>query len=395
MTSKSIVTKTNDSVEELRVIELLSGPISLSYHEGIEGKEIFILGDEHRSWTGQCDPCKLPTCYKIGDFLDIVFRNTKNIIDYYQEIPYVFKTSGAPPTDVYKNLENMDTFGSIGNKFAMCFNPDKTECQTIYPNVRFHYADLRSVYLRQYETRNTQLYKNFEGLLMMERINYDIIKAYWETRDKTIKEKLYKESMYLIKHFDMDRYGQFINGYMDADNMKNHLENTILQSDFFKHFMRNILEVTFTVEDLIQENKIKKQLEKIEESNLRIKLYNFIQSKFKKGVNEFEIALNNMRNIRTKTMDEYMEKMSSIFMEKSIVIHGTFMDAYLLPRLFRTDLRDSKEVWIFVGEDHAVTYREFMSKYYNKKYLISKTISKRCRKLKFKDYSQDYPYGVE
>lgn len=153
-------------------VERISGPVSVfglevRMQNRSETKKVYLLGDIHLGKQHQCPQCDIEThCYGLVDLIENVFKKP-GITDFYLETSYLPKHT--LPKDIallYKRDTNF--LEHLRKRYKDCFVPYRRdlvklskdtsilndpeslaalkrskECFTKFPNVRFHYTDLR------------------------------------------------------------------------------------------------------------------------------------------------------------------------------------------------------------------------------------------------------------
>jgi len=123
---------------------------------------------------------------------------------------------------------------------------------------------------------------------------------------------------------------------------------------------RDLLPVN--TDNIMHESKIFKQLQYIEDVNIRDEIEDFFRDRFEEYTvtwDELDFAAKIMLQGPNPTsvflhMANLIDKLSRYIM--------TVMDAYLMARAFRSDLSlsSSSNIIIYAGDNHAVTYRQLL-----------------------------------
>lgn len=126
-------------------VDAIEGPVSCEEFAGIIGGRayhIISFGDNHDKHPRPC-PMHLLSI-KIAPYLDHIFRSQADQeFEVFVEIDYL--TEDFRPPFSLPASQGMPPLIEIQNKFWACLDYEKT---CAYPNVRFHYADLRGLIIR-------------------------------------------------------------------------------------------------------------------------------------------------------------------------------------------------------------------------------------------------------
>jgi hypothetical protein len=287
--------------------------VSLSEHR-LGDKHFYIFGDEHHKTNIPC-----PDAINIADFLanldSEVSPNKK--VNIFLEVPYI--------TDTLKRNEFLPEhyLYDIYQKFKPCLSYIKDNCP--YPNLTVHYADVRNLSDQVHDLNlySYQLYSQVRGNMRKIYDGKKLVKIY-----KGSKEEQYLDTM-------LDKL---------SDAMANIYDRDLLPLDTDK---------------IMQESKIFKQLQHIEDVDIRDEIEEFFRDRFEQYTvtyQELDFDAKIMLNGPNPTsvflhMADLIDKLSWYIM--------TVMDAYLMARAFRSDV-SSPNVIIYAGDNHAVTYRELL-----------------------------------
>lgn len=120
----------------------LSGAVSfIQMRKG--DKEYLLIGDRHigqREYS--CEECFTDECSSfLPRFLDTVITATKGKVDLFMEEHY--HKEMVTRKRLIPEGENIGTIGETTKYFLRCIKANKTECQERWPNLRFHYSDIR------------------------------------------------------------------------------------------------------------------------------------------------------------------------------------------------------------------------------------------------------------
>lgn len=302
-------------------VRTLEGPISLSEH--LLGsapskfnvytkflpptKHFYIFGDRHNK-----DQICSTSSVNIVDFFKLTFK-TGQRLDVFLETQFASETveRSDPLPDQY--------LYDIYQAFKSCLTLDKTNCP--YPNVRFHYADVRN---------------------LSDQI-HDLHHYY--------QELSYKVRPHMLKILQENCNPKCEQEMIDAlsDTMWN-LENR----DLFP----------LDVNKIMKESKIDKQLKDIKDFKIRTTIREFFLAKFSRYHLTWE-----QLDYRARIILEFQGvQRSGILIEMLKLFDNlsrylmTVMDFYLMARVFRDfEGQPVNNVFIYAGERHAEIYRELLS----------------------------------
>jgi len=370
-----------DNMKSIKA-DFISGPVSLSYHPDVYGRKFYIFGDFHYEREGDCP--KEIMGMTIEKFFDTIFRNTNVLIDFYLENEMRKIVSNNRLLEGEEKFFPIETspnyIGDLIEKYSPCLKANKIDtkfnikqtqsCIDEYPNyklnlIRFHYVDIR-----QYDIKNRKgksIFKKSYLFFIFNKIEeyYEIIKVYLNETTRDFSYKL----AYILKVVEsvID-----ILSNMDKKMLESYISiNHNIWYDRYAKFKlnKNVFEKNW------KDNRIKKQIEKIESIPIKRRLLTFFGNKIDKFLtdyNENQESLINTVNIIKKSKNENITQslIKTILIPqieykaiKILHISVLYMDMYTLARIFSKNLLNSKEVWLYAGELHAKNYRDFIINY--------------------------------
>lgn len=330
-------------------LQFLQGPVSLTYFANVRGKRWFLFGDNHKDYRGECLTCDAPRCYKIEQYLENAFITTKCRIDFYHELDYQINP------DLPLIAEDNTPFNDVRRKFHRCFQREKREqCQKDYPNVRFHYTDIR-----QFATNTSKRSTPVLLVLIWEYLNE--IRTKWESVPDNLKEKI---KLWPKEIVDKNLIAKYLKAYQTKLRLGEIYQEIVNQEEFpdtYSIITKNLKNETVAEQIKGEDgqtliNKILVQLKKIKDESIKDKIKSFYEAKIEKIV-----KLNEKLKLITNEED-LIEKMALMI----LFALGLMMDIYVLGRIFREDLQqdwNSKEIWIYAGDFHIQNYVNFIEKY--------------------------------
>ena len=289
-------------MNDKRIAEI-SGTVSLTEHQSEKyDKHIYIFGDRHTQ--SKCPPSDMP----VSDFLALTIdQNKDKVVDIFVEVPFLAekKEQSCLPG------EDCGTFHNLGKKFWNCLKKSKKDCP--YKNLRMHYSDVRNI-----------------GFFSRLETIYFNLKYYTQYIDSdSIQRRIYYTDQKMLR---------LIEEYKTLVPMIQSLGNT----DFF-------------LEKIIKIDKINKQIENIEEIEVKQAVLQYIKNLLEKN------KLPDLPNITLELSIENITKLND-FLVDIIEYNAIFMDTYLLARLFRTfsDSSKTKHIIVYTGNFHSENYRKFL-----------------------------------
>lgn len=358
---------------------VVSGPISLTYHPNVLGKTFFIFGDEHV--VGRLCSKKQPHVM-IHDYLDEVFTKTKLKTDFFSEFPLVDKNvqTSYPELGAISKIP----MGKVFEKFKMCLTPDKTECQKTYPNLRVHYVDNRGVIngdttKKQEEIKTDNFLSTFHDLAIgFLNNNEEMFNEITDWSQMNQDEKFYYDFLMAITP---ETFNKMVDGYFNQSNLRTFLlqiindSPTLLETHIYELNDIPWYEATAEFKFPNYTTKIQRQLE-MTDSRIKELLLDFYKDKISTFKKKYTMIWNTLKNITTPQIfyENYQKLTEQLFFATALQT-----DIFVLSRVFKSSLMDGKEVWIYFGEAHAENYREFIIDYLKiPNYLKSENIDEKC-----------------
>jgi hypothetical protein len=162
----------------------LSGPNKmLKMYNKNSNQTIYLFGEYH-GYENECEENKNNMTFNMVEYFSTIFERAKQKIDFYLEAPLVFLLSEKRQKDYYEAKTNIINFygykkvGTLVNlrdSFKNCFNPG-TRHSCIYKNIRFHYTDLRPLYVLENIGREITFIKTDEEWNKFKNLYSDEIK---------------------------------------------------------------------------------------------------------------------------------------------------------------------------------------------------------------------------
>jgi hypothetical protein len=129
----------------LHDIPRISGPISFTVHEGVQGqRQFYVFGDEHDSKEGVCPPDTQLLWGTLHDIFasvagqnDLYVETSDNFIGFEDSWQDIRK---KPFTELYGTYDPLMQVGAAA-KICMAQGP---RCKRVFPKTRFHWVDVRS-----------------------------------------------------------------------------------------------------------------------------------------------------------------------------------------------------------------------------------------------------------
>uniref|UniRef100_A0A6C0IZZ5 USP domain-containing protein n=1 Tax=viral metagenome TaxID=1070528 RepID=A0A6C0IZZ5_9ZZZZ len=325
--------------EFLNSCNLISGPVSFIYHQ-FNRRNIFLLGDQHGN--GRDGDCTIGLSCDVVDFLDKVFRESTAKVDFYIEHMFMKDDEKAKHTDTFDALKR------VRRHFSDCLVRNKKNCHDKYPNVRFHYTDIRDY-----------MHEDFSNPMFIVR--YGLLLNTFSKKLKKYKEG-YKETKILVDKLTPQILGDIVSMYLELDTLGDigkFISNKLQLSS--KNELESYLKVALEFKYPEEKNRVLKQL-KLSEKGKEIKT--FIKEELQKYLQTILQPMYNDYISRIKTNNDNEEYVSFLpwYAREIQGLGGFVMDAYLLSRMFKPSLNDSKDIYIYVGIRHAERYDRFFSK---------------------------------
>jgi hypothetical protein len=291
---------------------------------------IYLFGDYHTK-NYKCN--NNVDIESVSSFILNQIKTSNDFVDLFIELPLIDKN-----TD--RELIKYNTYISDLNiNLYNCLYWDKYNC--IYPHLRAHNIDVRSSeYIHEY-------FKLF-NLAYTLHISF---KTLYKNIDNTLDEKIIKELKFNFRKY---------RNYYHSINKKNVFDNKESIINYFN--------------DVYNYTKIEKQLNNINDENLRFKIKNYFNN----------ILTNyNFSNILSDNIDNFIDSFKQIInkddliklylyqfnniMSTYITCSSYFMDFYTIARLFRTYKYlpnkysgRATSIIIYTGNYHIEIYKKFL-----------------------------------
>lgn len=321
------------SSKTINHVNRLTDVRSLNYFTSEEyNKHIYIFGEHHI----KDDTCSIKggVSSNVYDFINKNIKYSDKFIDIFIELPYTSKNYFK--NNEYTEIESKYTLEKFEIKYKNCLYL-KEKCQ--YPNIRFHYTDIRSIKFLE----NKSFY-----MILSEIIVY-----------------LY----YCIKYFNLSDYQKTLLELWKLFNSNYKKE----RNEFLKCMNSNNLDkVIKYLSEIYKHAKIDKQQEKIKDKSINLILMEYLRSTLSNI--KFDFIGKNIQNIilslpyENKPNEKQFNEFNKL-LEQCMNLDVPFMDIYLMSRIFRkfkkVKYQNSKEpenIIIYVGNVHAQTYSNILKK---------------------------------
>ena len=361
----------------------ISGPISISYHPNVNGRDIFIFGDRHLSDDGLCN-INLFNKEKIDvvEFFDRIFKNfdpedQTKILDFYLEIPL---TTYAP--DMIKSLSipsvKYDLQGPmvrLRNHFKDCFTPSK-KCS--YQNkIRFFPMDVRQRSKPNRDGGKLTFFSLYSFILRSISDSDAVLKIINESMPPQAKNQMLEKIKHITSLVDINQLIKMTKDYIRIPHRD--WEYPKDDIDSFEQYEKPKENIIKTQMDKTSPD-IKKHIESFFEKQAKFVIENY------DGITEGLTHFWNLMFLSKADQEEAYQSWKNLIRIKSIImfnIDGLFFDIYSLAKIFdSTTSTDSQEVWIYTGEGHAQAFRRFLIKHLKiVEHSFSIQIAERCQSI--------------
>jgi hypothetical protein len=246
----------------------IAGPISYSNIK-YKNKTIYLFGDIHtytESYT--CGPDDENATIYLPNYLHDILSNTNKVIDVFMESPYNYEKIGI------KSKTNSGLLYNMSHITYPCFYDikNKSECNKIYPHVRFQSIDIRDYYDKNYldniktEDEAIEILENYEEDDFMVKFN-DMI-----GKNKNDLDKILMLEHYLLSlDYWLMNYKTYLHNLLKIDTLTDinakEFMNKIIDggsqfdeigfSDFFGEVPEIIREYIENHKDNLDNNKLK------------------------------------------------------------------------------------------------------------------------------------------
>lgn len=378
----------------------ISGPVRISI---LKYKDInfYIFGDSHGSATiGDCESQNIDNYWTIGKLLEEWFLynyNNRIQTDFYLEIPFLKYNTHD------KNIGTSKGWIGILSRLSQpCFSKDKTICK-YYPYVRFHYANIRRVddtgdinifrtkipiekllsfisnvldYNTDLNNLNNSLRTMLYDLVMLSRLLYENLEE--------IFANVYMGNTDLSLVINSYRFTEYIRPDGLIGNIYNKTLNDILDKLSVNNANTDYITLHRTANEFYRLSK------NYPEIAYKLKLFigdalSFFKQRY---VDVWEQLIEEMITGFTSIVyvdkEHTLMKYSKILHDKALRINRIFVtlgtldvDTYVISRMFLQ--ADTKQVFAYLGSNHAYNYMFFISNYLNAEVLYSNSYSKNNR----------------
>jgi len=346
----------------------LSGIITFRYYENVFGKNILLLGETHKL-DNICKDCS-KGCVDIHRYLYYLAKNSNVCLDIFVEDSYFDKIAHKLGVKYNKYNSFVDNTLSDGldkwrspinfvrNAFRNCNTRDKETCQKEFPNLRYHFWDIRKA-IFSYDDNNTELTelehlveKELDDDYMMDSIKF-INYLYG-------RQKKYKQ----ILGSDDEKLGK-ISGLLLLDT---------ISLTKYKKLFRNIVDYLIGNDNNVGEKKFRgiQKLYGISKSTYSIRP--ILQRHIKRCAISNVIIEQLVENRLQKIDEQYL---SILFISFITDLSDICTEIYLLTRIFGkftykkrkplicSDILSPKNVIVYAGNSHCDIVKEFLISAYN------------------------------
>jgi len=315
----------------------IDGPVSMYiYHlRGDINKLVIMIGDEHSLPKYGCKTCS-EDCRKLPVFLKQIFKKSKICIDFFLEFPFIPKGSGW-----YKSGDDQVLLAEIRREFEKCLLKTKDECAR-YGNVRMHYSDIR-----QFLSSNLSNLLGSLGYLHPD-IYHDLkrlvkIKCKTTTQLTEDQKRTLDRMFFNLNTSKTTQIIEYVIGLRDKLPPNSEVHDT---PDEFREF---------------QKNKISKQL-KVLPNYLRESILEEYSQNLSSFINSYIGYLKNLIISIIHNNICSSRNITHLVIFTLGVIGSPMMDVYLLARLLKPSLSDSRIAIIYAGDNHIRNYNNFFNK---------------------------------
>jgi hypothetical protein len=343
----------------------ISGPNSLSVFD-LNGRLFVFLGDQHQSFSGNCEEkyniqCDKfddefnrsitydTNCWNIGALLDewFTYNNYFGIsTDFYLETEF-------RKGDILRPFFPTDWIETLHKYFSDCLKQTKSSCK-YGPNVKFHYTDIRAM--------------TIDGNIMENSI-YDVSR-YFRALNETLNSKsLFEANINSI--FDLFNILLNINLLLDLLFSTNDIRNVLnnipvpqLSPDIQNAFntTKNILINNASVRNGVLMYKPAAEFNRLLSlyPDIADKLQTFVHDRLNSFYTELPKALQVLydKYLRTEGIDKNKLNIMKISLRAIVSFFESYiMDVYTISRMF---IQQSEQVIVYAGGDHIKKYFDFL-----------------------------------
>ena len=267
----------------------ISGPVSISIGN-YDNKRYYFFGDRHGSMTRICtEPCSdFNNCYDITQLISAMAKYDDSIIDFYIEHPFLGKSMKIKPSEEYFSEDelNVGYLHKIASTFLPCI---QKEISCIYPNIRFHYIDIRYTFeLNDFSWQPKIMM--IDDYIITERLS-NCYKRLLYIGNKNENDSYIEDTNSLFQYFyDInDRMKQLFAIILTSRNYEEDVKNLISELHIMENStIREIINILFNSDYIVKRNgnnlhRIGAQLYGLEqdgEVELSEKIMEFIDNKY-------------------------------------------------------------------------------------------------------------------
>lgn len=383
----------------------INGPISIYIykfnHNNIE-KTLYLFGDEHDR-INSCTLCDVRDCIGIKDFLSNLITDNSKQIDFFLETEYMTKSQRNDNEYVTnlkkKTFDRKEQIGFMGNLRYDFFDCFYRKCEN-YPNVNFHYTDMRhqsfilpgignlfKTFISLYDSKFKQPIDKF-GKIVLAKLLY--------TNNHTDMKKFFNSFNEIFISGDfVNSLIKFINGmYIELnDELKNDDTWLAIKGEFFNLESVSSTDINSDIYNTISNNTyhlIAIQLNKCSNNDKNFITNTMLNSKYGhvgglslgeyidqidipqdiniKHTILFSILIGNddpQFGINNPSIVNYNDYIYNLYITCNICCTILF-DIYVLARMLRLDNKSNKIIF-YGGQDHVINYKNFINNYNTEK----------------------------
>lgn len=384
----------------------ISGPVLISIGN-YNNKRYYFFGDRHGSIRHVCpEPCSnFNNCYDITQLISDMSRYDDSIIDFYIEHPFLGKSMKIKPSNEYFSEDelNVGYLHKIASTFWPCI---QKEISCIYPNIRFHYIDIRYTFeLNDYSWQPKIM--TMDNYIITERLG-NCYKRLLYIGNKNEKDLYIEDTNSLFQYFydSNGRIKKLFTIILSSRNYESDVKKLISKLHITENkTVYEIINILFNTDYIVNRDgnnlhRIGAQLYELQqdgEDELSKNIMDFMNTEYEINPNILE-QWNYIYNLYLNRMTKYYYN-DILNIDKGMILNldikntSLLTDAYTLARMFRKfndkDHEDSKRVIIFAGYQHIKRYHRFFVEYLNVEFIDipndvfdnKKLIINRCHKV--------------
>ena len=381
---EDVVTDTKEQSNNNNEIKLIIGPATLTEHISNKyNRHIYIFGDIHVNEL-VCPPHKANWFkMRIDNYIGekILNTNKDKMIDIFFEID-----SGT------KKYVNQDSYlRIIREKYKTCYQHGQKQCE--YNNVRFHYTDIRRLTKETFNFfawgtayLNKLIERLIRALYLRAKMLFDPtseeIEEYnsYYAENKEEQDKRFKTGFTTLLNSIKEFY--WVKEAVEIDKLKYEAEKE--RQKQYKPIITPLLEfyygkekidesklykspTPFSFETILKFQKITKQINMIPNKEIRDRLLQWSNIKFKEYTPDFLGLAYYLRLLEVNpnfSVSDFLRNLKGKLLDAEVLV----MDIYLLTRMFKKFKQrdqeyaeEAKYIVIYAGDFHSNNYREFLN----------------------------------